>query len=146
MITITGNSLDKVGKYLGLWFNNNSEYYFNAPYSALGFLNDEGNIKGVAIFNDYTGSNIEVHFHGKDCFNKHSLNRIATYVFDELKCNRLTAKPYSTNIELINYLIRLGFKEEAQLKYYYGLNEHAIVYTMTKNEANKWIKLNARWP
>lgn len=142
MYTIGGTSNDEIGSLLGNWYANKLKFDFSPPFSAVGFLNENG-IQGAALFSDYNGSNIEMHYYGPRCVTRQNFKVVLDYVFNQLKCNRFTVKPYRKDKILIDIVKRLGFIYEGELKNYYGIKseEDAIIYYMTKIEANKWIKL-----
>ena len=144
MIALFGNSLDEIGIGLGEWFRKQTTYKFNPPFAAIGFLDSNGNIQGVAIFNDFNDSNIDVHIYVPKCLTRANIKLVYNYVFNQLKCNRLTAKPYRSNKVLLRLLPRMGFQYEAVLKQYYGKNrsDDAIIYRLTRDSALKWVDKN----
>lgn len=109
-------------------------------FIAMGFLS-ENYIKAVAIFYNYNKSNIDLHWSGVGYLTKGYCKTIANYVFNFLKCNRLTVTAHRRQNKLINILPRLGFEQEAILKNYYGLSEDedGLVYVLTKEKARKWL-------
>lgn len=138
----SGNSDDEIGKWLGRWWEENSGNKLYGPYSAIGY-HDDLKLKGVAIFTDYTGSNIEIHLHAPNCINTASLKYLFNYVFNELKCNVLRVKPKKSNKKIRSLLVRIGFVYECTLDDYYGPTEddYALVYKFRRNWARKYIKL-----
>lgn len=142
--TITGTHEDSIGQMIAGWFNQNSDSTIQPPYSAMAWRKDNTNsiLDGECVFTDYTGSNIEIHLYAPMCMNRKTIKDVYNYVFKQLKCNRLTAKPYYTNEKLLRLLPRLGFEYEGKLKDYYGPAEKpidALIYKLTKNNASRWI-------
>jgi RimJ/RimL family protein N-acetyltransferase len=129
---------------LGGYFTNNTGYPITGPFTAMGFL-DRDKILGQAIFNDYTGANMEIHLYAPKCFTKPVISSVYKYVFNFMKCVRLTAKPSTRNEKLYQLLERLGFEYEFTQKDYYKDNDGAIldalVYKLTRNNVPDWVKL-----
>lgn len=144
MIILIGSSLDKIGVGIGSWYANKTKNPIHEPYSAMGFLDQLGYIQGAAIFNNYNGANIEMHYYGPKCVTRMNFKAVLTYVFNELGCIRITVLPPRNNKKLLKILPRLNFVYETVLKNYYGSKKQddAIVYRMTPIEASKWIKLD----
>lgn len=143
MIILKGTSLDEIGCSLANWFIRESGNNILPPFSAMGFMTKDGDIKGVAVFNDFNSSNVEIHLHAPKCICKQTYKAVLKYVFNELKCNRLTAKPYRSNKRLLRLLPRLGFEYECILHQYYGAKpqEDAIVHKITPKNASFWIEV-----
>jgi RimJ/RimL family protein N-acetyltransferase len=77
---------------------------------------------------------------------KSTIKDVYRYVFEQLKCERLTAKPYCTNKKLLQLLTRLGFEYECTQERYYKEGDEVIdaeVYKLTKENIPKWVGLNA---
>jgi len=145
MHAIQGNSEDSVGQLIAGYFVRNTGYPITGAYRALGWVHD-GQIVGQCIFNDYTEANIEIHLYAPKCMNKKTIKDVYSYVFNTLKCERLTAKPYCTNETLLQLLERIGFVYEFTQENYYKVSNtfvDAKVYKLTKNTIPKWVKINA---
>lgn len=145
MHTISGRFDDKVGQLIAGYFIRNTGYPITGPYLAMGWIKND-QIVGQVIFNDYTGANIELHLHAPKILNKKTVTDVFKYVFETLKCERLTAKPYCTNKNLLQILIRLGFEYECTQERYYKNGDKvidAVVYKLIKNNIPKWVKINA---
>lgn len=144
MKVLWGNSNNSDGYVISKWIEENSDNKFTAPYSAIGFYTDKG-LEAAAIFNDYNGSNIELHIHAPGRFNRQTISVAFNYVFGFLKVNRLTVKPKRKNKKLLKLLPRLGFVYEYTSVAHYGLakEEDAIIYKLTPINIPKWIKIDA---
>lgn len=142
---IYGTSKDSIGYLLAGHFTTNTGYPISEPFSAMGWMKDK-DLVGQCIFNDYTGANIEIHLYAPKCFNKKTIRDVYTYVFNQLGCERLTAKPYTTNKKLLQLLERIGFVYEFTQEGYYKENNILIdaeVYKLTRKTIPSWVKLNA---
>lgn len=145
MHTIYGGHTDSVGLMLAGYFTRNTGYPITGSFTAMGWVKDN-QLVGQAIFNDFTGANIEIHLHAPNCVNRKTVRDVYNYVFNQIKCERLTAKPYCTNKKLLQLLYRLGFVYEAiQEKYYRDGDQiiDAIVYKLTKDNIPDWVRFNA---
>lgn len=109
------------------------------PYSAMGWLNSDGAFTAVVLFNDYNGSNIEMHMAGTVC--RQGLREAFRYAFDQLKVQRITVKPYRSSFALRRIVERLGFKPEGVMKRYYGPAPaaDAFVFRLDRDAAEKWM-------
>ena len=113
-------------------------------YSAIAFLNELGEIKATAIFDSYNGANINIHIYGPACITRGNYRKVLDYVFNELKCTRMTAQIPRSNRKLLKTIPRLNFVFETVQKFYFGTNKEddAITYRITPKEASKWIKID----
>lgn len=115
---------------------------FQEPYTAFGFADDGGAMRGACIFNDYyPGGNVEWTYVGPFSFSRSSLYFMARFCFDELKASRVTAKTKRSNVRVQKLLNRGGFSYETTQKRYFGptKKDDAIVFVMTREGAKKWL-------
>lgn len=145
MHAIYGSFEDSVGILIAGYFVRATGYPITGPYTAIGWVKNN-NIVGQAIFNDYTGANVEIHLNLPKGITKSKIQEVYKYVFKSLNCERLTAKPYCTNKNLLQVLERLGFVYEYTQERYYKENNKIIdatVYKLTKENIPKWVNFNA---
>lgn len=145
MHVICGRHTDSVGQLIAGHFVHNTGYPITGPFIALGWIKND-KIAAQAILNDYTEANIEVHIYGPGCFTRSTIRDLYKYVFEQLKCERLTAKPFCTNKNLLQLLKRLGFEYECTQKRYYkhvGQVIDAEVYSLMKENVPEWVGINA---
>lgn len=115
---------------------------FSGPYEAIGFLDDSGNLRGGALFNNYNGSNIEVSVYAPNIATRGMIRAVMHYAFAQLGCNRITARTRKDNKTAQKMLPRMGFRYEASLKLYYGPrpNDAAVLYMIDRETALKrWL-------
>lgn len=147
--TVYGNYEDSIGMMLAGHFVKKTGYPITGPYLAMGWIQD-GKLIGLAIFNDYTGSNMEIHIHGPGAMTRRSLREAYNFVFNINGCHRLTAKVYTHNQKLLQVLERIGFVYEFTQEKYYKENDGTItdaaVYKLTRENVPEWIKLNDAHP
>lgn len=129
------------GELLKNWFEEQIGEGFDNKYAAMGFLKED-KIVSVALFNNYTGNNIDFHYYGP-VITKGNYKKVLDYVFNFLKCNRLTTVPHREHTKTLVILPRLGFIQEAILKNYYGVDDSkdGLVYVITKERAKKWVDI-----
>jgi RimJ/RimL family protein N-acetyltransferase len=143
MNLIYGSNTDSVGLMIAGFFHRETGHPVEPPYTAMGWLRG-GKLVGQAIFHNYTGPNVEIHFNGPKSLNRKSLNDIAEYVFKQIGCERLSARVYSTNDRISQIVQKIGFEyESTSIKYYRddkGNLVDAINYVIFKEDGLKWIK------
>lgn len=138
----SGTCEDKVGQAIGKWFCEQTEKDLSTSYSAIGYFDAHSNLVGCAIFVDFNHFNIEVHFLGRKLLTKDKIKHIIHYVFNQLKCARLTIKITRSDKKIGKILEKIGFSYEGTLKHYYGLTrqEDALVFGMLKNSVpSRWL-------
>lgn len=130
------------GDAVALWAGEQLGVRFQEPYTAFGFTDDAGVIRGAAVFNDYyQGGNVEWTYVGPASFSRHSLSFMARFCFDELKVSRVTAKTKRSNVRVQKLLNKGGFSYETTQKRYFGptKKDDAIVFFMTREGAKRWL-------
>jgi len=93
---------------------------------------------GVAGFERYTGSDVEVHYGGERGFLRKSfLRACARYVFVQLQCDRITGRIPANRPEAIRLGERLGFRHEGTLRRAYKGTD-ILIFGMLKEEC-RWL-------
>ena len=93
---------------------------------------------GVAGFERYTGSDIEVHYGGERGFLRKSfLRACARYVFLQLGCDRITGRIPANRPQAITLGERLGFRHEGTLRRAHQGTD-ILIYGMLKEEC-RWL-------
>lgn len=116
---------------------------FQEPYTAFGFVDTAGSLRGACIFNDYYhGGNVEVTYVGPRSFTKSTLCFMARFCFNELGASRVTAKTRRGNVLMRRILPKGGFQFEGTQKRYFGRDraDDALVFVMTRENAKKWLE------
>ncbi len=142
-----GNSNNPTGRFLSHLYYKQTGININTNYTAMGWWNEKNGIKNwnaVALFDNYTGNNIDIHIWAE----RMSLDKIRAvyrYVFDQLGCTRLSGKIPSNNKKLLQLLPRFDFEYECTLKGYVGTVAEPIdldIYKISSDRARKWIRYN----
>lgn len=122
------------------WVGNGLRKPIHPPYTAIGWVDERGNIRAGAVFNQWNGSNIEVTIYGPRGFGKDAIKSVFRYAFTQLRANRLTATTERANKTMQRILPRMGFKFESVQPKYYGPHRKndGIVFRMLRDEC-RWI-------
>jgi hypothetical protein len=104
----------------------------------------EGNLMGGVIYDGFTGGCIFMHQAG---FSKNWLVGdmmwiVFDYQFNQLHVNKVAGTINSNNKELLDFNLRLGFKEEARIKNAYRDGD-MVVLTMER-AACRWLKIKPK--
>jgi len=110
------------------------------PYTAIGLTKDGLDLCARAVFNDFTGSNVEMTV-ASTGVSKGFARAIAAYVFRQLGVNRLSIKTKRSNKAVQRLAPRLGFKFEGISARYFGPSkaDDAIRYVLFPEDARKWL-------
>ncbi len=148
---IWGTHEDEVGQSIGKWYFTKirkPNYDVESIFCAMGILDDTKTLRGAVIFNHYNHFNIEIHYWGyPGAVTAKTWREVLRFVFERLKVVRLSAITNRGNKKLTSQLPRLGFKYEASLKRFYGVDsksQDAIVYVLFKEEADRILKNGRR--
>jgi RimJ/RimL family protein N-acetyltransferase len=139
MLLKSGTHETEDGRTVAEWFGQVVGKPQFGPYAAMGWQNDKGEPVTAVLFNDYNGANIEMHMVGT--FGRQRLREVMRYAFLQLNVQRITAKPYRSNVKLRETVMKLGFEPEGVMKRYYGpsSDDDAIVYRLDRQAAEKWM-------
>jgi RimJ/RimL family protein N-acetyltransferase len=105
----------------------------------------EGNCMGGVIYDDYTGNCIFMHqasFH-KNWLTGNMMWIVFDYPFNKLGVAKVGGTINSNNKELLDFNLRLGFKEEARIKNAYSNGGDLIILTMER-AACRWLKIKPK--
>ncbi len=104
-----------------------------------------GNVLGGVIYEGFTGGCIFMHqagFH-KRWLGGNMLWIVFDYPFNQLRVNKVAGTINSKNKELLDFNMRLGFKEEARIRGAYPDGD-LLVLTMPREEC-RWLKLKPKF-
>jgi RimJ/RimL family protein N-acetyltransferase len=139
MHLVSGTHDTAEGRALAAWFGAHVGRPQSGPYAVLGWLDQGGAIRAVALFQHFNGCNIDIHVFG--AVTRQTLREALRYPFRQLGCLRVTAKPYRGNKVLRDFLTRVGFVQEGVMLRYYGARKSsdAVVYRLDRKTAEKWM-------
>lgn len=117
---------------------------FVQPASAFGITDENGLLKGAAIFNDYyKGGNIEMTYIGAGTFSRSIMKGLARYAFTACQVSRVTLKTQRANLVVRKLLKagRLGWQFEGVIPRYFGptKQDDALTFVLYKHKAPKWM-------
>lgn len=124
------------------WAGTKLNAVFHPPYIAWGTIDRNGTLNGAIIFCDFIrGGNIEMTMAGNGVMRRGVFREIALYVFDQLKCTRLTARTRRGNTIARKLLPKAGFSFEGTHRRYYGpvKADDALVFALFPESAEKWM-------
>lgn len=103
-------------------------------------FDDDCEFQAVIIFDNWEHKNVDMHIASVSpkWLSKEVIKVAFTYAFLELEAQRATAAVRESNTKARALAIRLGFKQEGELRQYYDTGESDIIYGMTKEEC-RWI-------
>jgi hypothetical protein len=102
------------------------------PYTAFGFASDDNRPMCAALFNDFSGANIEMTIYAEPGgISRQVLRYLANYVFVKNGCRRLTVRTKKRNKRVLQLAPRYGFKYECIAKNYFA-DDDAVVFRMLK--------------
>lgn len=108
-------------------------------YSIAVFDNDS-QFQAVILFNNWEEGNVSIHIASvTPKWATREVLRVAfTYAFIELGAQRVTGTVRENNTKARALNLRLGFKQEGEMRQYYFTGESDIIYGMLRDEC-KWI-------
>jgi hypothetical protein len=124
------------------WAGDRLGYQFTSPFYAVGITNDTARIPqlcGAVVFNGFTDANIDLTAVGSRCWTRSILCQLSAYVFNQLKCERVTLITRASNPA--RRLLGKHFKFETKRKCHFG-NEDGLQYRMCRDECPWLEKLN----
>lgn len=103
-----------------------------------------GNVQGGVIYDGFTGGCIFMHQAGfaRNWLIGNMIWIVFDYPFNQLCVNKVAGTINSNNKELLDFNLRLGFKEEARIKNAYP-NGDMLVLTMGRADC-RWLKIKPK--
>jgi RimJ/RimL family protein N-acetyltransferase len=98
-------------------------------------VEDNGQLCGVAVFNDYTRDNIEmtVATTGRGWAARRMLRAVFRYPFEQLNVSRVTAHVRESNRKALKVAKAAGFREEGRQRRWFG-DETAVVLGLLRED------------
>jgi RimJ/RimL family protein N-acetyltransferase len=107
---------------------------FSPPYTAFGFVSDDGRPLCAVLFNDFNHSNMEMTIYAEPGgITRQVLRYLAHYVFNKSQCRRLTVRTKKRNKRVLQLAPRYGFKYECIAKHFFA-DDDAVVFRMLKED------------
>jgi RimJ/RimL family protein N-acetyltransferase len=108
------------------------ETVLHPPFTTIG-IDEGGRIVGGWLFNDYNGHNVEISVALDRPLTRGMIRAVQNYVFEQLKCRRVTARCREKNEKSAKLIRRLGFHHEGRQPFYYG-DDAAVIFGLTASK------------
>lgn len=105
----------------------------------------EGNLMGGVIYDDYTGRCIFMHQASFDArwLTGNMMWIVFDYPFNQVKVDKVGGTINANNKELLDFNLRLGFKEEARIRNAYSDGGDLLILTMERADC-RWLKIKPK--
>lgn len=121
------------------WVGNRIGVPVAPPYTALGWVDDNGTLKVGFVFYGYApGGNIDIAVAASGRMTRGMLTTVGDYVFGQIGATRITARAFKRNEQACDMLKRAGFVAECVAKAYYGPADDAVQYRLLKRDC-RWL-------
>lgn len=118
------------------------------PYTAFGFVSADGHLTGGCVFTGYNGDTVELSLAGRSTASRSAWAAIVSYVFDQLKCQRLQMHTNRRNKAVLRMLAGkrgrdsgLGVRYEGVCRRFFGKDD-GVLYSLTTDDLRAFRK---RW-
>lgn len=134
---VVGRILLYADDLVGHWMSEKMGVELIPPYTSFGVIGADGLLTGAMIFNGLNEGNVEVSIYAPKAISRGVLRVAASYIFQTLECNRVTARTRASSLRVRRFIEKVGFQQEGVLRAYYQDGEDAILYGLLKSE-NRW--------
>lgn len=111
------------------------------PFTAIGVIDEAGTLTGGFVFTTYTGEAVELSLAGGGCFSRGVWRGVLDYVFNQLKCDRLSIHTRQDNKFVKKRAPRAGFFFEGVARRMYGRHD-GLTFSLTRDDLPAFRK---RW-
>ncbi len=109
--------------------------------SAIGIVR-ANRLIGAAIFQNYSGHNVELSYYGPQTFSAGIAKAIAKFTVERFNVDRLTMRTNRKNVSILKMFHRFGFKYEGVQQRYYGPFGDAAVFVLFREQLEQIAGLN----
>jgi hypothetical protein len=109
----------------------------------LGWVRDERLVVGVVVEN-WTGRNAMLHIHTEEPPTRTFWDSLFAYLFDQLKCHRVTAVIPETNRDCVRLVRGLQFKAEAALTQAARDGSDLLVYVLWAKNRRYFLRKDTK--
>jgi RimJ/RimL family protein N-acetyltransferase len=103
---------------------------------AIGIVRNN-NLTGSAIFQNYSGHNVELSYYGTHTFSAGIARSIAQFIIERFNVDRLTMRTNRNNKSILKIFSRFGFKFEGIQHRYYGPFGDAAVFVLFREDIER---------
>lgn len=136
------NLLFNHDKTVADWCATKANTQFNSLLCAIGYLDDDGNLIGAAVFHDAGKYDVELSFYGHGTLTLDMCKAIAWVAFIKYRMERVSIHVSRSNKRLLTMLPKLGWTHEGIRRHFFGpyKRDDAIMFGMLRAEASRYIK------
>lgn len=138
MITFDKRHGDKIAEVAGFLFNSSHDV-------VIANCNSVGELLGGVVYYDYTGRSISMHVAG---FSPHWISRdmlwtTFNYPFNQLRCASIFCQLRSSNLKVLEFVRKVGFKREAIIEDVFPDGD--LVIGRLRFEECRWINIKPHY-
>lgn len=104
--------------------------------AAIGIVRNH-HLIGSAIFQNYSGYDVELSYYGPQTFSAGIAKTLARYTIERFNVDRLTMRTNRKNVSIIKMFHRFGFKFEGVQHRFYGPFGDAAVFVLFKEQLER---------
>jgi RimJ/RimL family protein N-acetyltransferase len=92
---------------------------------------------GAAIFQNFSGHNVELSYYGPETFSAGIARSLARYTIERFNIDRLTMRTNRKNTSILKMFSQFGFKFEGVQRRYYGPYGDAAVFVLFREDIER---------
>jgi RimJ/RimL family protein N-acetyltransferase len=104
--------------------------------AAIGIVRD-GDLVGSALFQNFSGHNVELSYYGPNTFSAGIARALARYTLQRFNVDRLTMRTNRKETSIIKMFHRFGFKFEGVQHRFYGPFGDAAVFVLFREDLER---------
>lgn len=104
--------------------------------AAIGIVRDR-QLVGAAIFQNFSGHNVELSYYGPQTFSAGIARALARYTMERFNVYRLTMRTNRRNTSILKMFHRFGFKYEGIQRQFYGPFGDAAVFVLFRDDLER---------
>ena len=104
--------------------------------AAIGIVRNN-RLVGAAVFQNFSGYNVELSYYGPQTFSAGIARALARYAIERFNVDRLTMRTNRRNASILKMFHRFGFKLEGVQHRYYGAFGDAAVFVLFREDLER---------
>jgi ribosomal protein S18 acetylase RimI-like enzyme len=121
---------------VAMWTFNEFKFTPMPVAAAIGIVRNN-HLTGAAIFQNYSGHNVELSYYGPQTFSAGIARTLARYTIERFNVDRLTMRTNRKNASILKMFQRFGFKFEGTQHRYYGPFGDAAVFVLFREDLER---------
>lgn len=106
---------------------------FGGPFVAIGVESNDGQLTGAFVINHFDNYDVNLTVAGRGAICRGALRAVHHYIFEQLRCSRITVTTRADNQLVIGIAERLGFVREGHLRKLYGDTDGILLGLLKKD-------------